>query len=210
MSNVDNCVCMAKRMLADSIWKSANIEGLGTSYINTEYILDGIPVTTTWEESTFITNMSRAWKFMLDNVGVKNDLLFLRSLHEVCCKMLVRNAGELRTETVRIGRCTYIPEIPNIDGVYNDLISIDRIEEPIGKAMVMFCYLTRSQLFWDGNKRMAQLMANKILIENGVGILNFKIDLIPDLMNHLVKFYELNDAYELCRFIRNECIDFVQ
>ena len=102
-----------------------------------------------------------------------------------------------------------MPDIPNIEDVYNTLNSIDDIKEPISKTMVMFCYLTRSQLFWDGNKRMAQLMANKILIENGVGILNFKIDLIPDLMNHLVKFYESNDAYELCIFIRNECIDFV-
>lgn len=209
MSNVDNCVFTAKRMLADSIWKSANIEGLGTSYPNTECILNGIPTSTTWEESTFIINMNMAWKFVLDNIGVKNDLLFLRSLHDICCKMLVRNSGELRTGTVRIGGCAYIPDIPNIEDVYNTLNSIDDIKEPISKAMVMFCYLTRSQLFWDGNKRMAQLMANKILIENGVGILNFKIDLIPDLMNHLVKFYESNDAYELCVFIRNKCIDFV-
>lgn len=209
MGNIDNCVFMAKRMLTDSVWKSANIEGLGTSYPNTECILNGIPVNTTWEESTFITNMSRAWRFILENIGVKNDLLYLRSLHEICCKMLVRSAGELRTRTVRIGGCTYIPEIPVIDNVYNSLNSIDNIQKPIDKAMVMFCYLTRSQLFWDGNKRMAQLMTNKILIENGIGILNFKIDLIPDLMNHLVKFYESNDAYELCRFIFNDCIDFV-
>jgi Fic family protein len=209
MSNIDNCVFMAKRMLTDSIWKSANIEGLGTSYPNTECILNNIPVNTTWEESTFITNMNRAWRFILDNISVKNDLLFLRSLHEVCCKMLARNAGELRTGTVRIGGCTYIPDIPNIEDVYNALNSIDNIKDPINKAMVMFCYLTRSQLFWDGNKRMAQLMTNKILIENGVGILNFKIDLIPDLINHLVKFYESNDAYELCSFIHNNCIDLV-
>ena len=51
-------------MLADSIWKSANIEGLGTSYPNTECILNGIPTSTTWEESTFIINMNRAWKFV--------------------------------------------------------------------------------------------------------------------------------------------------
>lgn len=209
MSNVDNCVFMAKRMLTDSIWKSANIEGLGTSYPNTECILNNIPVNTTWEESTFITNMNQAWRFMLANIGVKNGLLFLRSLREICCRMLVRNAGELRTGIVRIGGCTYIPGVPNIENVYKDLNSIDDIKDQINKAIVMFCYLTRSQLFWDGNKRMAQLMTNKILIENGVGILNFKIDLIPDFMNHLVKFYESNDAYELCSFIRNNCIDFV-
>lgn len=33
-------------MSVDSIWKSANIEGLGTSYHNVECILNGIPVNT--------------------------------------------------------------------------------------------------------------------------------------------------------------------
>lgn len=60
MSSVENCLFMTKRMLTDSIWKSANIEGLGTTYPNTECILHGIPVNTAWEESTFIVNMNRS------------------------------------------------------------------------------------------------------------------------------------------------------
>lgn len=33
-------VSLAKRQLVDSIWKSAGIEGLGTTFPNTERILD--------------------------------------------------------------------------------------------------------------------------------------------------------------------------
>lgn len=209
MSKIDDCIYMAKRMLSDSIWKSTSIEGLGTSYPNTECILNGIPVSTTWEESTFITNMSRAWKLLFHNIGSRNDLLFLRTLHETCCNMLVKNAGDLRDGIVRVSGCSYIPEIPNIETVYRDLNEIDRIENPISKALVMFCYLTRSQLFWDGNKRMAQLMTNKILIENGIGILNFSIESIPTFISLLTRFYDTGDSYELCVFLRTNCIDFI-
>lgn len=93
MANIEDCVFMAKRMLTDSIWKSANIEGLSTTFPSTECILHGVPVNTTWEESTFIINMNRGWRFLFDNIGNPNDLLLLRNLHEVCCKMLVSNAG---------------------------------------------------------------------------------------------------------------------
>lgn len=32
----------------------------------------------------------------------------------------------------------------------------------------------RSQIFWDGNKRTSMLVANKILIQNGCGIISIK------------------------------------
>ena len=42
----DTAVEMAKRMLVDSIWKSANLEGLGTTFPKTEAILANAPTTT--------------------------------------------------------------------------------------------------------------------------------------------------------------------
>lgn len=124
--------------------------------------------------------------------------------------MLIRDAGSLRTGVVRIAGCSYIPPAPNIDVVYEDLKKIDNISSAINKALVMFCYLTRSQLFRDGNKRIAQLMTNKILIENGIGILNFKIELIPKLLMHLTEYYDSDDSYKLCKFLYDNCIDFIE
>ena len=39
-------ISMGKRQLVDSIWKSAGIEGLGTTFPNTEKILSNLPVQT--------------------------------------------------------------------------------------------------------------------------------------------------------------------
>lgn len=71
---------------------------------------------------------------------------------------------------------------------------------------MMFCYFSRSQLFWDGNKRMAQLMANKALIESGVGILSIPVERNKEFFMKLVKYYESNNASELCMFLSRECI----
>lgn len=42
----DTAIEMAKRLLADSIWKSANLEGVGTIFPKTEVILSNTPTTT--------------------------------------------------------------------------------------------------------------------------------------------------------------------
>lgn len=38
----DTALAMAKRLIMDSIWKSANLEGLGTTYPRTEAIIRSV------------------------------------------------------------------------------------------------------------------------------------------------------------------------
>lgn len=38
----DTALAMAKRLIIDSIWKSANLEGLGTTYPKTEAIIRSV------------------------------------------------------------------------------------------------------------------------------------------------------------------------
>ena len=68
---------MAKRLVIDSIWKSANLEGLGTTYPKTYAILANAPTNTRAEEVIFIINMKEAWQFLLDNLDCPNNLEIL-------------------------------------------------------------------------------------------------------------------------------------
>ena len=65
-------------LLVDSIWKSANLEGLGTTFPKTEAILANAPTTTKTEEVLFVINMKRAWQFLLDDLDYQNSLSLLR------------------------------------------------------------------------------------------------------------------------------------
>ena len=65
----------------------------------------------------------------------------------------------------------------------------------------------RRQMFIDGNKRVAMLFANKIMIDNGCGIITIANDLQAVFYEKLIKFYETGDNTELKEWIYNNCID---
>ena len=65
----------------------------------------------------------------------------------------------------------------------------------------------RSQLFWDGNKRTSTIVANKIMIENGVGIIKIPDTKLEKFNILLSEFYNTNNKEELKQFIWNNCID---
>ena len=55
----DTAIEMAKRLMVDSIWKSANLEGLGTTFPKTEAILANAPTETKSEEVLFVINYEK-------------------------------------------------------------------------------------------------------------------------------------------------------
>lgn len=70
----------------------------------------------------------------------------------------------------------------------------------------MMLYLMRSQLYNDGNKRTAQLVANKIMIENGCGIISIPKDYISSFSKELIDFYETNNYESIMEYVYNNCI----
>lgn len=68
-------------------------------------------------------------------------------------------------------------------------------------------YGMRSQLFWDGNKRTSMISANKIMIENGAGIIKVPDNKLEEFNILLSEFYTLNDNSRIKSFIYNNCID---
>ncbi len=56
--------------------------------------------------------------------------------------------------------------MPQEGVIIRDLERINGMEDKLESALEMFCYVARTQMFLDGNKRVAQLIANKIMMEN--------------------------------------------
>ena len=71
----------------------------------------------------------------------------------------------------------------------------------------MFVALCRSHLFYDGNKRTAQLIANKMLIEDGAGILAIPVEHKNKFDELLIKYYETNKSEELIKFLDETSLD---
>lgn len=202
----DSAIEMAKRLLVDSIWKSANLEGLGTTFPKTEAILANAITTTKTEEVLFIINMKRAWQFLLDNLDYSNNLMLLREYNKIVGELLFDYAGEIRTIPVQIGGTSWEPELPHTGIIIDTLESIDQIADIELKALKYFCYVARTQMFIDGNKRVAQLIANKILIQNNVGIFQIPIDKLEEFKTLLLEFYESGNDKEIIDFMQSWCI----
>lgn len=199
-------ISLGKRQLVDSIWKSAGIEGLGTTFPNTEKILENLPVETKRDEVLFIVNMKNAWNFLFENIEHPNNLMFLRELNRICMKDLSFDAGNIRTLPVSIGGTSWKPEQPREGILLSELDRIDKITDKMDSALEMFCYITRTQMFLDGNKRVAQLMCNKILMENDIGILSIPYEKIGQFKELLVNFYESNNQTMLKAFLKESCM----
>lgn len=202
----DTAVEMAKRLLVDSIWKSANLEGLGTTFPKTEAILANAPTETKSEEVLFVINMKRAWQFLLNNLNVPNNIMLLREYNKIVGELMFYNNGEIRTFPVQIGGTLWEPDLPNTAIIISKLEEIDNISDIEQKALKFFCYTARTQMFIDGNKRVAQLIANKVLVENNVGIFQIPIEKLEQFKTLLIEFYETDNDTKIIPYMKEYCI----
>ncbi len=81
------------------------------------------------------------------------------------------------------------------------------IDSVIDRCITLFLWIQRSQMFLDGNKRVANLVANKEMIKNGMGILAVPVKKIGEYFTLLINFYETNDYTEIKKWIYENCID---
>lgn len=119
---------------------------------------------------------------------------------------LIYDAGSLRTVPVTIGGTAWTPELPMESSIHEKLSEIADMEDKLEAALDMFCFIARTQMFLDGNKRVAQLMCNKIMMQYDIGIFSIPYHRIDTFKKLLVEFYESNDSVELKSFFRNECL----
>lgn len=203
---MNKSVELAKRLIVDSIWKSANLEGLGTSFPRTVAILNNRKVETSKEEVMFIVNMKNAWEFMLRNLDYNNCFMLMSELNKQVAPNLFNDAGEVRNTDVSISGTVWKPEMPVASFIYDDIHVLNTIKDAELRALKYFCYIARTQIFIDGNKRVAQLMANKVLIENDIGVFQVPIEYMNKFKDMLLRFYESNNDEEIIKFMKRKCI----
>ena len=200
----------AKRNLVDYIWKSANLEGIGVTFPETQTIVEGISVQgKSIDDINSIVQLKHGWQKVFDTIEAPMDLNYIKKLHLIIGRMTIINSGSLRMDEVRIAGSSYIPSIPVQDEVENQLSAIlSSDKEWTEKALDLMLYLTKGQLFYDGNKRIAMLAANKLLIQHGCGILSVSQDRLEKFFTLLVSYYEDDlKAEKLKEFLYTECLD---
>lgn len=205
-------VFIAKRNIVDYIWKSANLEGIGVTYPDTQVIYDGGIVNgLTVNEIITINNLKYAWQFILENDDIDYDYKTLCYIHKLTCDKLVldNNLGRIRTTPVNVGGTKWVPQFPIESQIKEELerllIQNDKSKTEI--AIEVMLWIMRRQMFIDGNKRVAMLFANKIMIDNGCGIITIDQDDIKVFITKLINYYETGNNLEIKKWIYENCID---
>lgn len=198
---------LAKRNIVDSIYSNAKIEGLNITFPETQALYDGVNVgRLTMDEIDTIRNLKRAWQFLTGHVDDEFDLTFICKINEEVARDESLNWGNLRTGKVVISGTEYVPPIPNKEQVQQEIEDILKIEFVTERAIEFMLYGMRSQLFWDGNKRTSIICANKILIENGKGILIVKDKNLEAFSGLLSEFYTSGNKEKIKQFLYENCV----
>lgn len=201
-------IFLEKRNIIDNIYAGARMEEINVTFLQVKKILEGINVPNLKiDEIQCILNLRDAWKYVINNIKEEFNINFICKINELVARNESIEWGVLRSGNVQITGTEYIPDVPEEEVVKKQIAEILKIKNTTERAIEYMLYGMRSQLFWDGNKRTSMICANKIMIENGNGIIKVSDNKLEEFNTLLSEFYTSNDKVKIKQFIFDNCID---
>ncbi len=208
-SNVIVNLDFARANLKSNIYDQAVLEGVATTFPQTEEIIENGTVNgMTADDVQKILNLKHAWEFILDKDVIQADSNYYLLCHiaKLVNEGFFYDGGRIRGVPVSIGGTGYVPPIPietQVKENINEIISSDRDSIDIAIELCMYCM--RTQIFIDGNKRASVIFANHYMIAHGLGLIVIPEKHVPEFKKKLVKYYESADIAEISNFLKKKC-----
>lgn len=199
---------LAKKKWDENVYCGMKMENRAVTFPQTKTILNGVNVPSVQlDDIQAILNMRDVWKFLLATINEPVTFEYLCKINEYIARNEALEWGKLRTGSVGISGTDYLPPVPCEDDVRKKLEKIMTSNfTATDKALEVFAWGTRGQLFWDGNKRTSMTLANKILIMSGAGILTITDSHMEEFNTLLLNYYNTGNAEELKQFLYDNAI----
>nr|WP_303672330.1 Fic family protein [Ruminococcus bromii] len=208
-SDVINNIAFARANMKMNIYDQAVLEGVATSFPQTEEIIDNGKISgVTATDVQKILNLKHAWEFILDRdvIASRSDYYMLSHIARVVNEGFFAEGGRIRGVPVTIGGSSYVPPLPNELDVKEKIREIiEESDEVINTAIKLCLYCMKTQIFLDGNKRASVIFANHYLISHGGGFLVIPEKKVPEFKRLLVKYYEGEDITVIADFMKKYC-----
>ena len=206
---VERNIDFAKRNLVDTIYKQAILEGVATTFADTENIIEGGKVNNmTPEDIMKIVNLKHAWEFILNKNVILSDTNFalLCEINKMVEEGFYYSAGKVRNVPVTIGGTTWKPDLPIESVIKEELEEIfNKKMDDVDRAIELLLYSMKKQVFIDGNKRTSVIFSNHYLISKGKGIIAIPAELTEEFKDLLIPYYEGKDEKQIKKFIKEKC-----
>lgn len=184
-------VYLLKKNIVELVYNAGKFEGLNTTLLQTEEIIkynraNNVAV----DDVLTVVNLKRGFELLLNDV--QEPLIETsKRINRVVAAEDALFPGEIRTGGVEVSTIQgrYVPPMltkEEVKNQYGEILNHDVSDTE--KALEVFLFISKNQIFWDGNKRTALLTANKIMFNKGLGLFS-----IPETV--FEKFNELLSAY---------------
>lgn len=206
---VEQNIDFAKRHLVDTIYKQAILEGVATTFADTESIIEGGKVNNmTSEDILKVVNLKHAWEFILNKNVILSPTNFalLCEINKLIEEGFYYSAGKIRNVPVTIGGTKWQPSLPIESVIKEELEEILKMDiDEVDKAINLLLYVMKRQVFIDGNKRTSVIFSNHYLISKGKGIIVIPAELTEEFKNLLISYYEENNEEQIKEFLKEKC-----
>lgn len=188
-----------ERLGIDLSWKSSQIEGNTYSLLETERLLKEKQTAAgkTKEEAIMLLNHKDALDFIVANPDYLQHLTISRieDIHNLLIKELGVDRN-IRTRRVGITGTNYRPidnEFQIREALQQTCDLVNARDNVFEKALYILALLSYIQAFNDGNKRVARITSNAILIANRYCPVSFRTVDSIDYKKAMLLFYEQNN-----------------
>ncbi len=205
-------VYLLKKNIVELVYNAGKFEGLNTTLLQTEEIIkynraNNVAV----DDVLTVVNLKRGFEMLLNDI--QEPLIETsKRINRIVAAEDALFPGEIRTGGVGVSTIQgrYVPPMLTEDEVKNqyDEIMNQEISET-EKALRLFLFISKNQIFWDGNKRTALLTANKIMFSQGLGLLSIPESVFAKFNELLSMYYnsdQSSDELKILSFIHEECI----
>lgn len=208
-AKVINNITFARANMKMNIYDQAVLEGVATSFPQTEEIIENGKVSgMTATDVQKILNLKHAWEFILDYdvVASRSDYYMLSHIARLVNEGFFAEGGRIRGVPVTIGGSTYVPPLPNELDVKEKISQIVETDDDAINIAIRLClYCMKTQIFLDGNKRASVIFANHYLISHGGGFLVIPEKEVPEFKQLLVRYYEGENISVIADFMKERC-----
>ncbi len=200
---------LAKKKWDENVYCGMKMENRAVTFPQTQTILNGVNVPNVQlDDIQAILNMRDAWKYLLSTAEEPITFEYWCKLNEYIARNEALEWGKLRTGSVGISGTDYEPPIPQKDKTAAELDEILSAKDASAtdQALSAFTWGTRGRFFWDGNKRTSLMLANKILILGGAGIMTVTDKYMEQFNSLLLDFYNTGEEKALKEFLYENAI----
>ena len=196
----------AKKHLVDTIYKQAVLEGISTTYADTETIIEGGKVNNiTANDVLKVLNLKHAWEFILNKniISSPTNFSLLCEINKFIEEGFYYNAGRVRSTPVSIGGTSWKPEFPIESLIKEELqMILNSNLDDLDKAIEILLFVMKKQIFIDGNKRTAVIFANHFLISKAKGLIVIPETKVEEYKKLLISYYEGKDEISIKEFLK--------